>query len=223
MTLRESLQTQLDRGNHASIPEAPGVHGQATDEGFVAWSRIPGGWLLGLRLRRERGLHAVDEVTFLAVPGNQTPFTTALLRQVPMGETVATARGLAADVHDVLAATAAARLHELLEPWRIDARSARVVRDDVAYAALAARYVQLVARGSHKPVDDLAEELDLSPVTVSLRLREARHRDLLTAAETGRPGGELTDHAIAALARAGVLQGDVESDFAPADRRDVGS
>lgn len=205
MSLHETLQREADHGNYEATPEAPNVHGQAAEDGFLAWSRLPGGWLLGLHLRRDRGLYVVDEVTFMAVPQHGgDPFTTSMLRSVPLGETIAKARQLAANTYDVLNDEAAARLEELLWPWKVDARSTSVVRDDLAYSALAARYVQLVAGGSRKPVEQLAKELGVAPVTVSQHLREARQRGVLTATEPGRSGGELTDHAMHVLVRAGV-------------------
>jgi hypothetical protein len=74
-----------------------------------------------------------------------------------------------------------------------------VVRDDVAYAALAARYVELVQAGDRAPAATLAHQLGMSSVTVSQRIREARQRALLTHTDPGTAGGQLTEKALSVL------------------------
>lgn len=88
-------------------------------------------------------------------------------------------------------------IDRLLEPWRTSARGAVARRSEVAYAALAARYVELVERGERHPGKVLGESLGMSPVTLAQRVREARSEPLglLTPATQGRAGGFLTDKA----------------------------
>lgn len=65
-------------------------------------------------------------------------------------------------------------------------------RPDRYYAEYALAYLQLIARGSSKPVADLAHERYFSTATVSDILNGARNRGLLTRPPPGRYGGKLT-------------------------------
>lgn len=73
------------------------------------------------------------------------------------------------------------------------------------YARIAARYVALLERGEAKPVHALQRELEeeennpLSQATVRDLIRRARARGLLTTTTRGRPGGQLTQKAVALL------------------------
>ncbi len=78
-------------------------------------------------------------------------------------------------------------------------RMGRVVRDDRWYAELAARYVVMSRRKPASPIPVLANSLHLATSTVSDALGEARRRGLLTPPPPGRPGGQLTDKALAIL------------------------
>lgn len=88
-------------------------------------------------------------------------------------------------------------IEQHLNAWRASTRGSRSRRSDLAYAALAARYAELVANGEHKPTQIIADELGLSPTTVSQRVREARREplSLLTETKHGAAGGNLTSKA----------------------------
>lgn len=60
------------------------------------------------------------------------------------------------------------------------------------YAALAAKYAEEVQAGNAKATATLADQLGLSPTVVAQRIKDARHRQLLTEGEQGRASGELT-------------------------------
>lgn len=86
-------------------------------------------------------------------------------------------------------------------------RTTRAARRLRYRAEVAARYVELVADGLPHPTQRLADELGvasgrdtMSTSRVRQLLVEARRDDLLTMTEPGRPGGELTDKALAILA-----------------------
>jgi hypothetical protein len=78
-------------------------------------------------------------------------------------------------------------------------------RDDLHYAKIALLYVDKLARGSRRPVADVADDLAIhrdKAGAVSQAVHEARRRGLLTKSPRGRPGGELTAKAEAILAEA---------------------
>ena len=101
-------------------------------------------------------------------------------------------------------ATMVDSIDALLAPWRTNARGSVTRRSEVAYAALAARYVELVNSGERHPGKALGQQLDMSPVTVAQRIREARGvpLGLLSPAVHGTAGGVLTDKAKALLVEA---------------------
>jgi hypothetical protein len=65
-------------------------------------------------------------------------------------------------------------------------------KSNFEYAALAAKYAEEVQAGNAKATATLADELGLSPAVVAQRIKDARHRLLLTEGEQGRASGELT-------------------------------
>jgi hypothetical protein len=71
-------------------------------------------------------------------------------------------------------------------------RMGRVVRDDPFYARIAAGYLEEIARGSRRPVRDLADRIHLAPTYVRDLVGEARKRGLLSKSVSSRGGGELT-------------------------------
>lgn len=162
-----------------------------------------------------------DRVTLMVVVGDGRTLTAARLRPTDVGLGVLEASvcsqqsersfDLGAVPAMLTEATDLAerflRLMEMIEldvaTWRTSARGAGSRRPDVAYAALAARYVQLVSGGERHPAKALGAELGLSPVTVSQRIRECRNAplELLTEATHGAAGGMLTDKAKRILAR----------------------
>jgi len=109
-------------------------------------------------------------------------------------------------------------VERLLAPFRTNARGSQQRRPESAYAALAARYVQLVAAGERHPGKVLAAELGMSPVTLAQRIREARSEPLsmLTEARPGAAGGALTERARLLLLDAGLQQVAAQVEQAPA-------
>lgn len=198
---RRLYEAVQDGDAERTTPLAPGLLTSAKADGFHVVTRLEGGWLLGLRLVRRAGRHEVVEAQFLSFQAEGAGLSTGFLRTVPLGQIIDAARAHAAEVAEVISGEAAARLFELLEPWRRDARTSDVTRDETSYAALVARYVELVSRGDRKPADTIGKELGMSAVTVSQRVREARQRGLLTDAPPGKPGGDLTELAYHLLQR----------------------
>lgn len=198
--LRAAIREQLDLGNFEWIPESPDCSMSSYDDGYYCLIRLPDGWVLGLRLLPRRGVFEVMEAIFLAVDEDGTGgLTTGLFRDVPFGEIVRNARAKAADLHEFVGDEAAARAADFMGQWRTSARGSQRKRSDVAYAALAARYAELVRAGDRSPAATLAVELGVSAITVSQRVREARERKLLTHTPPGTAGGELTEKAISVL------------------------
>lgn len=95
------------------------------------------------------------------------------------------------------------RIDAELAPWRSNTRGTGTRRSEVAYAALAARYVEMVNGGERHPAKRLAADLGMAPVTVSQRIRECRAAplELLTESTHGAAGGMLTEKAKQLLAR----------------------
>jgi hypothetical protein len=80
-------------------------------------------------------------------------------------------------------------------------RPGRRGRSDLEYAEIARHYVEFLST-SATPTKTLAEYLKMSTGSASSFVHEARRRKLLTRTERGKPGGQLTDKAIALLRRA---------------------
>lgn len=201
-SLSEAMGRLRVEGHAPYTVLAPGVRVMGPyKDGFYAVSRLPEGWLLGLRLLPEGDVFPVVETTFLAMDDHEADgLTTGVLRDVPLGEIIKKARFDAAAVRRVVSDEAAARVEEWLASWRVGARGSRAKRPNLAYAALAARYVELVREGERAPAAILARQLGMSAVTVSQRVREARERGLLTRTAAGTAGGELTPKALGLLA-----------------------
>ena len=118
------------------------------------------------------------------------------MRELPLGEVEAAARReLAIDVKR----TPEAR--KLLRTFGDNLRTGRRGRPPAAYAALAARYVELLKEGRGLP--DLARDLNLSASQVRNLLYTARQKGLLTEAPRGKAGGRLTEKAEQLLTQKG--------------------
>jgi hypothetical protein len=201
-SLRSTMHELMEAGQYETTVLAPDarVMGPYKD-GFYALSRLPEGWFLGLRLLPQGEPFPVVESILLLVDRDQaTGLTTGILRDVPLGEIMKNARRDASAVRRVISDEAAARVDEWLAPWRTGARGSRTKRPNVAYAALAARYVELVRQGERAPAATLARQLGVSAVTISQRIREARELGLLTRTTAGTAGGELKPKALSLLA-----------------------
>lgn len=92
-----------------------------------------------------------------------------------------------------------AELRQLREAIDAAPRPGRRGRGDQFYAEIAAQYVRLLD-STDNPVAAMAGAIYKSPSQVRGLLREARDRDLLTAAPAGRAGGFLTPKAHSVLA-----------------------
>ena len=148
------------------------------------------GMFVGLRLHADEGQWICKELAICA--GADSHVTPDGLSAVNFVEVTRAAAELAADL-----VGGAKVVEQLLAPWRVNTRGSGKARDDIAYAALAFRYVQLVNAGERHPAKALGQQLGMSPVTVSQRIREARNepRNLLSESTPGSAGGQLTDKA----------------------------
>lgn len=133
----------------------------------------------------------------------------------PVGQRLLTRLGLGR-VHEALTlglATSGAAL-VLGERWGavVAPKPGRRGRGDLYYAEVAYRYVRALRSNPRAPIPLVLAELEAQgePTTadqLKARLRRARKRGLLTAAPPGRPGGELTDEALALLREVGLTEG----------------
>lgn len=142
--------------------------------------------LVATRLRRRASGWSVMEVAAVSSDGDDEPDTGRL------PDVIVACRDLA-DRFTQLSNV----IEKHLTPWRTSTRGQGARRPETSYAALAARYVELVNTGERHPAKVLAAELGMSPVTVSQRIREARTQPLglLTDATHGAAGGMLTEKA----------------------------
>ena len=143
-------------------------------------------------------------------PAHGVDLTAQFLRALPLGQAIAAARAAisakAVGAIETFEAVNAA-LHQPVEPGASVVRLAEGIhqskrpgrrgRPDVELARLAARYVELLATGPGVP--RLAKERLFTEAYVRALLGRARTRGLLTKAPPGRPGGALTDKALALL------------------------
>jgi len=72
---------------------------------------------------------------------------------------------------------------------------------DADYVTLAAQYVEKVRDGVRAPVAELAAEMNYSPARIRQALKHTRDRGWLTETTRRRPGGVLTDEALAIARR----------------------
>lgn len=124
------------------------------------------------------------------------PVTARFLRSLPLGEIqTAARRGFV----DTLSEAAGRALPQLPTYWaRVlteRRRPGRAGRSDVDLARVAATYVGHVASGSRSPTKDASLELNISASHLRNLLAAARGRTLLTAPDSGKAGGTLTQKA----------------------------
>jgi hypothetical protein len=159
-------------------------------EGVVVNAKLP--------LLPADGAVAVDKIRELSRQDGQ-----------PLGRRALMRMGLGA-VHKALGKVLESPIAQahLGERWTLEKPNpGRPGRDDLFYAQWAHRYVEALEVEPTKPVKHLEVTSDDPGVTgdeIRARLRRARERGLLTAAPTGRPGGELTDKAKRLLREAGL-------------------
>ncbi|GAA4361974.1 hypothetical protein [Angustibacter luteus] len=199
-SLGARLRSQLGSQPLAALPAAPQAQTHVEDDRITTMCRLGEDWIIGIEfVRDELDLDRPVELTILAARSDSdVALTTSVLRAIPLGQLIDAARAVSRDASVLYDAYEAAIAEELIV-WTQDARRTGAKRSGLAYAALAARYADLVARGDRKPAETLGAELDMSPVTVSQRIREARQSGLLTPAVPGRASGRLTREAVRLL------------------------
>ena len=132
------------------------------------------------------------------------PLTARLVHALPLGALERRARrAVLEETQPFLApkyrTTGYARsVTQLVESVQRTMRPGRRGRPIAEYAALAARYVELLKEGRGLP--GLARDIHLSDSQVRNLLYAARQKGLLTAAPKGKAGGELTEKAKQLLA-----------------------
>jgi hypothetical protein len=151
-------------------------------DGYPGWRVLPEVEVTeaGLLLRR-----------LVIEPANGMPgsgITTRMLRALRTGDLIAALRA---------AARQAVALGERPD-LDVSHRAGRRGRDDLYYARWAAEYADALTR-SGNPVTELAARHHLSASQVRNLMHACRKRKMLTAAPSGRAGGELTARAIELL------------------------
>lgn len=125
------------------------------------------------------------------------PVTARFLRRIPVGEIQDLARRAILDLGGRMSSPGT------VERWghafQEVKRPGRSGRDDRAYAEVAALYVEKLRTNPKTALKDLADDLGYSRSQVRNVLYTARRRRLLTAAQPGKAGGELTEKALALL------------------------
>jgi hypothetical protein len=116
--------------------------------------------------------------------------TTRMLRQVRTGAIIASARAAARAIGAIMPDAA--------PDLSVSERVGRRGRDDRFYARWAAEYADALTR-SPNPVAEMAGRHHLSPSQVRNLVHACRNKKMLTAAPSGRAGGELTARAIELL------------------------
>jgi hypothetical protein len=160
-------------------------------------------WKLEARLRMFE--HGMSLVGLCVEPTDATPpggLTTRALRQLPLAKLERVTRTAAQQFLTALEGggpgfQASPKLKRALRKRakEFDARPrpGRRGRDDREYAAIAAMYVDALAKGQGS--EALAERLQFSVSRVRNLVYEARRRGLLTETKKGKAGGGLTKHA----------------------------
>jgi hypothetical protein len=181
------------------------------------WIDVPLGaeWVIAYRLVSEQGVPVVGELrVFPAEPNRPGPGTWSgefrgTLARVPHGGITARllrrlrVRAYVRSLPEVLR-----RIREMPDvagslgwappPTPVQPRvggPGRKGRPPVFYAAIARDYARAVKRGSSQPIKDVARQWEEESEKVREMVRRARRLNLLTAAEPGYPGGELTGDA----------------------------
>ena len=180
------------------------VSGSWTPAGFVAIARVSVASGVQVLLVPAGQALSAAEITFFSLaepePGD-IGISSAVMREVRLGDVLAKARRVASDSAEVISGEAAHRVDELLDAWRQPGLRPEpgAPEERSRYAALAAKYVTLLAEGERRPVEVLSKHLRLANGTTNQRIREARRMGLLTAAPSGQAGGQLTPDALSLL------------------------
>jgi transposase-like protein len=122
-------------------------------------------------------------------PRPETPVSTRLLRELPLG-------AMAEELRRYLREHEGTRRLDPRLARQLEASPGRRGRPDEVYAEVAAAYVDLVESGTTtSPVKALAEQYGYSVSAVNNWVAEARNRGLLSRSPRGKAGGHLTERA----------------------------
>jgi len=178
------------------------VTGLGPNERWLARVRVPldEEWAAEAEVIDQNGQPVIASLAF--VPIDKVPLggLTARTARPPFGPIYAAARVLVRkEGVDDLTGTVARWGYVARKPLK--RQPGRRRRPDVDYARVAAAYVTACARGSRKPVQEVADSMGEGRDYIRDMLAEARRRELLTSPPPGRPGGRLTAKAEALLAQ----------------------
>jgi hypothetical protein len=159
----------------------------------------------GLQIRVEYDDNLILRSVAVTSPDNGSVLTARLLREIPFGAVDAVARAhMAWWWHEFdkgrteAARTAYPLLDESIEAIDVR-RPGRRGRPDIEYAELALDYVKWLDAPDSGSLEIFAKSKFLSVSQIRNLLYEARQRDLLSKAPPGKPGGMLTNKALALL------------------------
>jgi hypothetical protein len=162
-------------------------------------------WRVGFRLTHDKP-GPWEMVEFAALYTGTGAATAEMLRRLPLGALLRTARSLVSHpfdsrtVEDPKSVKLVGVTEAALAPFLVDGRGKRK-RTDEDFARLAWEYFLLVQEGDPSPAKTLSERLGGSAAVWANRISEARRRGLLTSPERGEAGGHLTETADALLGR----------------------
>lgn len=150
------------------------------------------GWSVSYRVIPQEGVPTVAEV-HITRPGAKMPpggLTTRFLRELRMSEDLAELR------HAILAEKIA---HDLIH-WNfslegLSRQPGRRGHPPLWYAERAAEYVEVVAKGSTRPIVELAQKWGYQPSGAREIVFQCREKGMLTGSPPGRSGGDLTEAA----------------------------
>lgn len=157
------------------------------------------GWSVSYGVIPQEGVPTVAEL-HITRPGAKMPaggLTTRFLRELRMSEDLAELR------HAILAL-------RIASPWGYHSDSdftveglsrqpGRKGHPPLWYAERAAEYVEVVAKGSTRPIVELAQKWGYQPSGAREIVFQCREKGMLTGSPPGRSGGDLTDTARALL------------------------
>lgn len=157
------------------------------DEALVGL-RIDQEWSVGVRLAPGHGTrHWHVRELLVRAGGSEAELDSQSVRDLPLGVLLAEARRLA-----TRAARRGASRPDPELATLVSERGTRLGTDDVALAAVAHAYAELVAEGERAPAKAMAERHGGSPGTWTNRVTAARRQGFLGEGEAGAAGGGLT-------------------------------
>jgi hypothetical protein len=189
------------------VQGSPGQPGEVFDwtspvinvKGRQAVCRYPlaGGWWVEYVLSAQQGMPVVSELRITRK--GELPLggiTSRLIREVKIASHMDEARKLMRATWDWPEVGSYERHGFTTRGIEQSPRPGRRGHPDVFYAELAAAYVEKLAKGSRRPVADLASgHRHLSAARASELIHRAREKGMLTPGPQGKAGGELTEKA----------------------------